>query len=504
MVTNKGNKWVFRFTSNNDIDGELMAKYLVPKLGFKKSAYLAVNNDWGRSMAKAVSAIMKKTGGKVITVEYCAGNETNFTPLLTRIKNSGADSLFITTSYTGISLIMKQYHELGMKMPVFITSGLSAERLMKIAGPKAMEGVYFFERYVPGSPPPSMKKQNKALIAAYKKLKPKEEADMYLVFGYDAVHIMGRRHQPRRQFELHGHPRRPGQDRLPGAQRPGEVRQKRTLPAPVRHQPHRQRGQQGRLSVERVIQAFFGEGRQAPRLIQEPPCMKRNHSQGLELPARPEPVEIIPERTAFLITDMQNSFCRPGGLFQQNGVDISGAVPVIKTIARLKEELQDCGMAFIYLQHTYRPDLLDGGGAFSPNRVKAPSLRTMEARPELRGRFLVEGSWDWQIVDELTPGPGDMVIKKQRYSGFCGTILDNYLRSLGITHLLFTGVATNICVESTAREAFFREYWPILIEDGMNHAGPDFNRQATMWIMENHFGWVTSSQEVIKTFAAAA
>jgi len=190
LITKKGNKWVFRFTSDNDIDGELMAKYLVPKLGYKKAAYLAVNNDWGRSMSKAVSEIMDKTGGKVITVEYCAGNEANFTPLLTRIKNSGADSLFITTSYTGISLIMKQYHELGMKMPVFITSGLSAERLMQIAGAKAMEGVYFFERYVPGSPPAARKKENEALIAAYKKLKPKEAADMYLVFGYDAVYIM--------------------------------------------------------------------------------------------------------------------------------------------------------------------------------------------------------------------------------------------------------------------------------------------------------------------------
>jgi len=208
------------------------------------------------------------------------------------------------------------------------------------------------------------------------------------------------------------------------------------------------------------------------------------------------------ERTALLITDMQNSFCRTGGLFDQTGVDISGAEPVIRAIARLKAKLQGSGVTFIYLQHTYRPDLLDGVGPLSPNRAKAPSLRIMEARPDLRGRFLVEGTWDWQIVDELTPDPGDLVIKKQRYSGFCGTILDNYLRSFGITHLLFTGVATNICVESTAREAFFREYWPILIEDGVNHAGPDFNRRASLWIMENHFGWVTSTQEVIKTLSA--
>jgi branched-chain amino acid transport system substrate-binding protein len=190
LITEQKNKWVFRFTSNNDIDGALMAKYLVPKLGFKKSAYLAVNNDWGRSMAKAVSEIMKKTGGKVIMVEYCPGNETDFTPLLTRIKNSDADSMFITTSYTGASLIMKQYHELGMHKKVFITSGLSAERMIKLDGKKIMDGVYFFERYVPSSPPKGTEAQNKWLLAKYKELYPNGVADMYVAFGYDAVHIM--------------------------------------------------------------------------------------------------------------------------------------------------------------------------------------------------------------------------------------------------------------------------------------------------------------------------
>jgi len=190
MITEKNNKWVFRFTSNNDIDGELMAKYLVPKLGFKKAAYLAVNNDWGRSMAKATGEIMKKTGGELIMVEYCAGSEANFTPMLTRIKNSPADSIFITTSLTGIALIMKQYRELGMQKPVFITSGMSAEKLVALAGPKVMEGVYFFARYVPTSPPKGAEAMNQAMIAAYKKMHPKDVTDTGVASGYDAVNIM--------------------------------------------------------------------------------------------------------------------------------------------------------------------------------------------------------------------------------------------------------------------------------------------------------------------------
>ena len=68
----------------------------------------------------------------------------------------------------------------------------------------------------------------------------------------------------------------------------------------------------------------------------------------------------------------------------------------------------------------------------------------------------------------------------------------------GIRHLLFTGIATNVCVESTARSAFFNDFWPILVEDPMNHSGPDFSRQATLWNFEHVFGWVTNAARTIE------
>jgi len=190
MITDKKNKWTFRFTSSNDVDGALMAKYLVPKLGFKKAAYLAVNNDWGRSMAKSVTKIMKETGGEVTMVEYCSGAEANFTPMLTRIKNTDVDTLFITTSLSGIMLIMKQYHELGMNMNVFITSGMSAERLIQMVGKENTEGTYFFARYVPTAPPPGKEVENEEMIKAYNKIYPKDIADTGVALGYDAIHIL--------------------------------------------------------------------------------------------------------------------------------------------------------------------------------------------------------------------------------------------------------------------------------------------------------------------------
>jgi ureidoacrylate peracid hydrolase len=153
---------------------------------------------------------------------------------------------------------------------------------------------------------------------------------------------------------------------------------------------------------------------------------------------------------------------------------------------------------------TYRSDLSDGGGVDSPNYHKELGLVMMRDQPELDGKLLVEGTWDWQIVEELTPHPGDLVITKSRYSGFCGTSLADELRAADVQYLLFSGVATNVCVESTARDAFFEEFWPILVADAMDHSGPDFNRDATLWNFEHVFGWVTSSAQVIEALGTAS
>ena len=156
----------------------------------------------------------------------------------------------------------------------------------------------------------------------------------------------------------------------------------------------------------------------------------------------------------------------------------------------------------IYLQMSFKPDLSDAGGPDSPAYHKELALRMMRERPELAGTLLIDDRWDGQIVDGLAPQDGDIVIRKSRYNGFTGTDLDAVLKARGIRHLLFTGIATNICVESTARNAFFNEYWPILIADAMNHAGPDFTRQATLWNFENVLGWVTESGAVFDWLAA--
>jgi len=222
------------------------------------------------------------------------------------------------------------------------------------------------------------------------------------------------------------------------------------------------------------------------------------------LQARPEPVAIEPVRTALIVVDMQNAFASKGGMFDLAGFDISGAARVIEVNRQLIAACRRSGVRVVYLQMGFKPDLSDAGDPSSPAYHKELALRMMRERPTLAGKLLIENSWDWQIVDTLAPLPTDKIVHKTRYNGFCRTELEDYLRGRGIRHLLFTGIATNVCVESTARAAFFAEFWPILIEDAMNHSGPDFNRQATLWNFEHVLGWVTTSDQVLRTLQAAA
>lgn len=217
----------------------------------------------------------------------------------------------------------------------------------------------------------------------------------------------------------------------------------------------------------------------------------------LSLPTRPESLEIDLAKTAVVVVDMQNAFASRGGLLDLAGVDIAGADAVVRTIGGILSAARASGMPVVYLQTGYKPDLSNGGGPASPNPRKETALCLMRARPELRGQLLVEGTWDFQIVDALAPQPQDLVVLKTRYSGFAGTQLDSVLRVREIRNLIFVGIATNVCVESTLRDAYFHEYWPILVTDGAMQAGPPEAHAATIFNVESFFGWTLTSPGLI-------
>jgi len=210
------------------------------------------------------------------------------------------------------------------------------------------------------------------------------------------------------------------------------------------------------------------------------------------LPARPEPLLIRPRETALVIVDMQNAYASKGGYIDLAGFDVSEAPATIRQIARAKAAARAAGMPVVYLQNGWDADYAEAGGPGSPNWHKSNALKTMRKRPELQGKLLAKGGWDYALVDALQPEAGDLVVPKSRYSGFFNTSLDSTLRARGVRNIVFVGIATNVCVESSVRDAFFLEYFSVVLEDAVLHAGPDFVREAALFNIETFFGWVST------------
>jgi ureidoacrylate peracid hydrolase len=220
-----------------------------------------------------------------------------------------------------------------------------------------------------------------------------------------------------------------------------------------------------------------------------------------QLATSPEPLEVALEKSALVVVDMQNAFASRGGLLDLAGIDISAAPAVVRTIGSVIAVVRARGIPIVYLQTGYKADLSNGGGAASPNPHKELALCLMRDRPELKGKLLVEGTWDFEIVEALKPLPGDVVVLKTRYSGFAGTTLDSMLRAREIRYLFFVGIATNVCVESTLRDAYFHEYWPILIRDGTMPAGSSAAQEATVFNVESFFGWTATAESLRRALA---
>ena len=213
------------------------------------------------------------------------------------------------------------------------------------------------------------------------------------------------------------------------------------------------------------------------------------------IPARPENLPIHPRETALIVVDMQNAYASPGGYLDLAGFDIEGAAAVIEKIALTVEAARTAGVQVVFFQNGWDPDYVEAGGEGSPNWWKSNALKTMRERPELAGTLLAKGTWDYALVDRLAPQKGDIVIAKPRYSAFYNTALDSTLRARGIRNLAFCGIATNVCVESTLRDAYHREYFGVLLEDATHQAGPAFLQQATVYNVETFFGWVSTAAD---------
>jgi ureidoacrylate peracid hydrolase len=230
------------------------------------------------------------------------------------------------------------------------------------------------------------------------------------------------------------------------------------------------------------------------------------------LPAAPAPFTLDTTRTAALVVDMQNDFGAPGGMFDRAGIDISAIRAAVEPTARALESLRRACIPIIYLKMGFRADLSDLGVPGSPNRERhlaGFSVGAAVTAPNgLPSRVLVRDTWNTEILDELKPEPGDCVIYKARFSGFYETELDATLRRLGATWLVVTGCTTSICVESTIRDAMFRDYSCVLLADcaaePIGADTPRSNHEASLLLIQALFGWVSSSSELIQALGAGS
>ena len=214
--------------------------------------------------------------------------------------------------------------------------------------------------------------------------------------------------------------------------------------------------------------------------------------------AAPDTVEMDLQRTAVVVIDMQNCFVSNGGMFDLWGFDVSVSQKVIGPIKRITTAARAKGMKIVNVAHIYSPDLSDTGGENSPNWYKDKALPSHRENPEWGDKFYIGGTWGAEIVDELKPQKDDLFVVKPRYSAFWQTNLHTLLQSYSIKYLIFVGVATNVCVEHSVRDAYNYEYFPILISDASAHVGPPFTQDATIANIQFVYGWVTTTENILE------
>jgi nicotinamidase-related amidase len=220
----------------------------------------------------------------------------------------------------------------------------------------------------------------------------------------------------------------------------------------------------------------------------------------IEIQARPFSFSLDAAHAALVIIDMQRDFLEPGGFGAALGNEVSRLQPVVPVIGRLLQCWRARGGTIVHTREAHRPDLSDCPPA--KRRRGQPALRIGDAGP--MGRILVTGEPGCEIVPALAPWPGELVIDKPGKGAFHATGLAAMLQARQITQLVFTGVTTEVCVQTTMREANDRGYECLLIEDATESYFPEFKAATIEMIVAQGgiVGWSTTSAALLPEMTA--
>ncbi len=213
--------------------------------------------------------------------------------------------------------------------------------------------------------------------------------------------------------------------------------------------------------------------------------------------AEPEPISLDWPATALVIIDMQRDFMEPGGFGETLGNDVSQLARAVKPIGAVLAAARSMGMLVIHTREGHLPDLSDAPAAKIARG--APSLRIGDPGP--MGRILVRGEAGHDIIPALYPRAGEIVIDKPGKGAFYATALGDVLKKHGVENLLVCGVTTEVCVNTTVREANDRGYRCVVISDGCASYFPEFHEMGLKMIKAQGgiFGWVADSAAVLES-----
>jgi nicotinamidase-related amidase len=208
-----------------------------------------------------------------------------------------------------------------------------------------------------------------------------------------------------------------------------------------------------------------------------------------------------PQTTALIVIDMQRDFAEPGGFGASLGNEVGRVTAIVPAVKRLIEGFRAAGLPVIHTMECHRPDLSDLPPA-KRNRGN-PSVRIGDLGP--MGRVLIAGEPGTAILDELAPLPGEIVIEKPGKGAFYATGLGDDLKRIGARQLVFAGVTTEVCVQTTMREANDRGYECLVAEDATESYFPEFKAAALAMIRAQGaiVGWTATTDQVLEGIANA-